>query len=105
MRLTKNQKSDWSINGFLRIASFFNVEEIKNLLDWVEAIESCGTVDAIHHYEQTHDGIKPSRTENFIHDHEGFQKLFTTGKILEYKINLSSLTGVPNLCLKIFLGL
>ena len=83
MRLTKNQRLDWSRDGFLRIESFFNIEEIKNLLDCVEAIESCGTVDAIHHYEKTHDGIKPSRTENFIHDHEGFQKLFTTGKILD----------------------
>ena len=53
------------------------------MLDWVEAIESFGTIDAMHHYEQTHDGIKPSRTENFIHDHEALQKLFTTGKILD----------------------
>ena len=62
MRLTKNKRLDWSKDGFLRIESFLNLKEIKNLLDWVEAIEPFGTVDAIHHYEQTHDGIKPSRT-------------------------------------------
>jgi hypothetical protein len=59
-------------------------EATEDLRVWVDAIESWSDDGGwLHHREQTDDGPKLCRTENFVPYHDGMRALLTAGSLLE----------------------
>ena len=83
--LSPAQLSQWTQQGFLKIASFFTPAEHISLQQWVTEIESWPPHegDWLQHYEQIGETIQLSRSENFIPFNPGMKALLTTGKLLQ----------------------
>ena len=77
--------TDWQNNGYLKISGFFSHEEVAALQKWVAEIARWKpTSDKwMHHYESTPDGIRLSRSENFVPYHAALKKTVTRGKVVD----------------------
>jgi len=92
--LDSAQHIDWKNNGYLKISGFFSPEEVEALQKWVAEIAQWKpTRDKwMHHYESTAEGIRLSRSENFVPYHAALKKAVTHGKVVGI---VSELMGEP----------
>ena len=75
--------STWSENGYLRVEQFFDEGEVEDLSRWVSEVERSadGAGPTWHHREETDQGVRLSRSENFVPYHEGLRTLLTSGRV------------------------
>ena len=75
---------DWQNNGYLKIPTFFSAEEVRDLQTWVSEISSWEPTEDkwMHHYESTPEGVRLSRSENFVPYHTDMKNTVTSGKVL-----------------------
>ena len=94
--LSPAQIERWSEDGFLKVKGFLSEAETAGLRRWVADIEGADaqSTGIMHHFERTTEGIRPSRTENFLPSHRGLKDLLTRGKILSLVSELMGETAV-----------
>ena len=94
--LSPGQIERWSEDGFLKVSGFLSEAETARLRGWVADIEGADaqSTGIMHHFEKTAEGIRPSRTENFLPYHRGLEDLLTRGKILSLVSELMGETAV-----------
>ncbi len=90
--LNLRQHNDWQLNGFLKLPAFFNEKEVKSIQTWVSEISSWQPTEDkwMHHHESTEDGIRLSRSENFVPYHIHLKNIVTSGKVIEVVSELMS---------------
>ena len=91
--VTPAQMECWHEDGFIQLAGFL-AAEVDQLREWVAAVETADADRVMHHFEETPQGVRPSRTENFIPHHPGLKALLTQGKVLEAISELMGETAV-----------
>ena len=90
--LNLTHHTDWENNGYLRLPTFFNENEVSEIQTWVSEISSLPpTVDKwMHHYESTEEGTRLSRSENFVPYHTNLKDIVTNGKVIDVVSELMS---------------
>lgn len=94
--LNSKHHGDWKNNGYLKLPAFLKKNEVSAIQTWVSEISSWKPTEDkwMHHYESTENGIRLSRSENFVPYHTNLKDLITNGKVIDVVSELMSETAI-----------
>ncbi len=100
--LTAEQIESYNRDGFLIVRGFYNEDEIKQIIEWVDEVQAYPDAPGKYqrYYEESlveKDKRMLNRMENFSPYHEGFRKLFIDSKLEQA---VSELFGEPAVLFK-----
>lgn len=97
--LTAEQRTLWEKQGYVALRGALDAEKVREVTRWFEEVESWSRNDGpgMHHFEQTDDGPRIARSEDFEPHHAGLSGFIRGGIIADV---LAELFGEPAILFK-----
>jgi len=98
-RLSPEQMDFWKQNDYLQISSYFDLQETRKMIDWVEEIAHWPVAKGkyLNYYEMIDNQPHLSRTENFLPYHPEFGAFIRSSGIFEI---VAEILGEPVMLFK-----